>query len=61
MLCWARYLFIAIVTVLGVGSIVSACGQKGALYLPDEPAVPAAPVADVPVVAVDPVTARDAE
>jgi predicted small lipoprotein YifL len=33
--CWARYLFIAIVTIMGVGSIVTACGQKGDLYLPD--------------------------
>ncbi|MBK1702317.1 LPS translocon maturation chaperone LptM [Thiococcus pfennigii] len=33
--CWARYLFIAVVMILGVGSIVTACGQKGDLYLPD--------------------------
>ena len=33
--CWARYLLIAVVAVLGVGQMISACGQKGDLYLPD--------------------------
>ena len=32
--CWARYLFIAVVAVLGTGQMISACGQKGNLYLP---------------------------
>jgi predicted small lipoprotein YifL len=32
--CWARYLFIAVVSVLGVGQMIAACGQKGDLYLP---------------------------
>lgn len=35
MICWMRYLFVAVVTILGVGSIISACGQKGDLYLPE--------------------------
>jgi predicted small lipoprotein YifL len=33
--CWARYLFIAIVSALGIGRMISACGQKGDLYLPE--------------------------
>ena len=36
MLCWARYLFILVVIILGTGSMLSACGQKGSLVLPDE-------------------------
>jgi predicted small lipoprotein YifL len=32
--CWPRYLLIAVVSVLGVGEMIAACGQKGALYLP---------------------------
>jgi len=32
--CWARYLFIAVVAVLGAGQMIAACGQKGDLYLP---------------------------
>lgn len=35
MICWARYLFIGVVAVLGIGQMVAACGQKGDLYLPD--------------------------
>ena len=34
-MCWARIVFIAVVLVLGTGSMLSACGQKGPLYLPD--------------------------
>ena len=33
--CWARYLFIAVVSVLGIGNMITACGQKGDLYLPE--------------------------
>jgi predicted small lipoprotein YifL len=33
--CWARYLFIAVVFVLGIGQMIAACGQKGDLYLPE--------------------------
>ena len=32
--CWARYLFVAIVSLLGIGQMITACGQKGDLYLP---------------------------
>ncbi len=48
MFCRARYLFNAVVVTLGTLSMLGACGQKGALSLPDEtPAT--APGADVPV------------
>lgn len=40
-LCWAQIVFIMVVAVLGLGSILSACGQKGPLYLPDHTAKPA--------------------
>ncbi len=47
--CWARYLFIAVVVLLGTLSMMSACGRKGPLYLPDKPAPGSAPPsADVP-------------
>ena len=36
MLCWSRYLFILIVIILGTSSMLSACGQKGPLVMPDE-------------------------
>ena len=36
MLCWTRYLFILVVIVLGTGSMLSACGQKGPLVLPEK-------------------------
>ncbi|MCG6898039.1 MAG: lipoprotein [Thiocapsa sp.] len=37
------------VTVLGIASLVGACGQKGPLYLPEETtAVSESPGADVP-------------
>jgi predicted small lipoprotein YifL len=39
MYCWARHAFLALVAVLGVGEMITACGQKGSLYLPKpEPA-----------------------
>ncbi|MEJ2060306.1 MAG: lipoprotein [Gammaproteobacteria bacterium] len=34
--CWAQWLLWAVIAVLGVGSMLSACGQKGPLYLPPE-------------------------
>jgi predicted small lipoprotein YifL len=34
--CWARYLFLLIVAVLGFGHMLGACGQKGPLYLPEQ-------------------------
>ncbi len=33
--CWARYLLWAVIAVLGIGNMLTACGQKGDLYLPD--------------------------
>jgi len=40
-LCWAQIAFILVVAALGLASMLSACGQKGPLYLPghgDQPA-----------------------
>lgn len=36
--CWARYLLILVVVALGALSMIGACGRKGPLYLPEEPA-----------------------
>jgi predicted small lipoprotein YifL len=36
MFCWSRYLFYLVVIILGLSSMLSACGQKGPLVLPDE-------------------------
>ncbi len=33
--CWARYLLWLVIAILGIGNMLIACGQKGALYLPD--------------------------
>ena len=33
--CWAQYLLWLVIAVLGTGSALSACGQKGDLYQPD--------------------------
>jgi predicted small lipoprotein YifL len=33
--CWARYLLIVVVFLLGFGQLIAACGQKGDLYLPE--------------------------
>ena len=41
MSCWANYLFPVLVAVLAVGQMVTACGQKGDLYLPPEQTKPA--------------------
>ncbi len=47
--CWARTLFIAVVVVLGTLSMMSACGRKGPLYLPEKPAPqPGSGETDVP-------------
>ena len=32
--CWARYLLWLVIGVLGIGNMLTACGQKGDLYLP---------------------------
>ncbi|RLJ18963.1 hypothetical protein DJ030_07475 [bacterium endosymbiont of Escarpia laminata] len=34
MTCWPRYLLWLVIAVLGSGNLLSACGQKGPLYLP---------------------------
>jgi hypothetical protein len=33
--CWARYLLWLVIAALGIGNMLTACGQKGDLYLPD--------------------------
>ena len=37
-ICWAQYLLWLVIVVLGAGSALSACGQKGDLVRPDVPA-----------------------
>jgi predicted small lipoprotein YifL len=37
--CWAGTAFYLLVALLGVASMIGACGQKGPLYLPEPPAV----------------------
>lgn len=34
--CWPSLLFWAVVALLGIGAMLSGCGQKGPLYLPDD-------------------------
>ena len=34
--CWANTLFILMIVILGTVSALSACGQKGDLYLPEK-------------------------
>ena len=36
MRCWAQYLLWAVIAIFGAGSMLSACGQKGNLYMPDK-------------------------
>lgn len=38
MLCWARQLLIILVAILGISHMMAACGQKGPLVLPEDPA-----------------------
>lgn len=35
--CWAQYLLWLVIAVMGAGSMLSACGQKGALVRPAPP------------------------
>ena len=35
-LCGPQIVFVIVVVVLGIGSMLSGCGKKGPLYLPDE-------------------------
>jgi predicted small lipoprotein YifL len=44
--CWAQYLLWLVIIMLGTGSALSACGQKGDLYLPDAHPVKKAPSAN---------------
>ena len=34
--CWPRYLLWLVIAALGTSSMLTACGQKGDLYLPDK-------------------------
>ncbi len=36
--CRAKYVLWALISVFGLSLLLSACGQKGPLYLPDEKA-----------------------
>jgi len=38
--CWAQYLLWLVIALLGLGSMMTACGQKGDLYRPAETAAP---------------------
>lgn len=50
--CWAQKLFILVVLMLGVPSLLNACGQKGPLYLPPPPETAgSAPQSDLPPIA----------
>lgn len=40
--CWSQILFIFTVILLGLASMLSACGKKGGLYLPTENTEPVA-------------------
>ncbi len=35
-ICWSQWVFVAVVGTLSLGQIVTACGNKRPLYLPDE-------------------------
>jgi predicted small lipoprotein YifL len=55
--CWARTAFYIVVAMLGIASMIGACGQKGPLSLPEQPvAASSAPetdvAADVPTAAI---------
>jgi len=34
--CWAKYLLFLVIAILGVTSMVTACGRKGELYHPEQ-------------------------
>ncbi|SHF81287.1 lipoprotein-attachment site-containing protein [Microbulbifer donghaiensis] len=40
--------FLPCAVLLGAAGLISGCGQKGPLYLPQEPAAPAQPVTTMP-------------
>ena len=37
-LCASQWLMIVVVILLGISSMLSGCGKKGPLYLPEKPA-----------------------
>ncbi|OOG23356.1 hypothetical protein B1C78_11445 [Thioalkalivibrio denitrificans] len=36
-ICWSNWALVVVVVVLGSVSLLASCGQKGDLYLPEEP------------------------
>jgi len=46
--CWPRYLLWLVIATLGAGSLLGACGQKGDLYLPDDPVKQTQSATDAP-------------
>lgn len=37
-ICWSQAIMILVVVVLGTASMLSGCGKKGPLYIPNETA-----------------------
>ncbi|MFO8155789.1 MAG: LPS translocon maturation chaperone LptM [Pseudomonadota bacterium] len=37
-ICWSWTLFVLMVAILALMTVLGGCGQKGPLYLPDDPA-----------------------
>ena len=35
-ICWPQATMILLVVILGIGSMLSGCGKKGPLYIPNE-------------------------
>jgi len=33
--CWPRYFLWILIAILGLGNLLTACGQRGPLYLPE--------------------------
>jgi predicted small lipoprotein YifL len=46
--CWPRYLLWLVIVLLGTGQMLTACGQKGPLYLPEPAPAEGATAAEVP-------------
>ncbi|MEE8379206.1 MAG: lipoprotein [Gammaproteobacteria bacterium] len=46
-ICWAQYLLWLVIAVLGAGSALTACGQKGALYHPSSAEAQKVPAASL--------------
>ena len=46
--CWPRYLLWLVIVLLGTGQMLTACGQKGPLYMPEAPAAESAISDDIP-------------